>query len=343
MVTIYDIAQEVGCSSATVSKALNNYPDVNIKTKQTIQNVAREMGYIPNSQAQSLTKKKTWNIGLLFEVDSDDWGGFTHYFFADIIDSFKEYTEDLGYDLTYVSKKLGSDHVTFLQHVRRRHCDGVVIINYDYNNPEVLELVHSQVPVVVVDYNFEKVSSIISDNDKGMSMLTQYLIDLNHREIVYLHGQHNFVTDKRINAFKRTMNENGIETSEMNLIEGIYYDRQLVMNKTNEVLDRKNRPTAIIYSDDYAAVWGAKAIGNLGLRIPEDVSIAGYDGIELGEMMTPRLTTVVQDRDRIGVLAAQRLIDIIETKNHSKVDVYLGVSLEKGKSCMKLRNNDHKK
>ena len=336
MVTIYDIAKEVGCSSATVSKALNNYPDVNIRTRQRIVDIAKEMGYTPNSQAQALTKKKTWNIGVLFEVESQERGGLTHYFFASILESFKEYTEALGYDLTFVSKKIGEDDVSFLQHVRRRHCDGVIIANYDYENPAILELIHSNIPVVVIDYNFDTVSSILSENYKGLAMLTQYLIDLNHEDIVYLHGQHSYVTDQRIDAFRETLTENGIDLKEDQLVEGFYYDKQIVMDRTMEILSRKKRPTAIIFSDDYAAVWGVKVITKMGLRIPEDISVAGYDGLEIGQMISPRLTTVSQDRKMIGELSAKRLIDIIESKNRAKVDIHVGVTLDKGKSCRKL-------
>lgn len=336
MVTIYDIAKEVGCSSATVSKALNNYPDVNIKTRQKIMTTAKDMGYTPNSQAQALTKKKTWNIGVLFEVDLKERGGLTHYFFASILDYFKAYTEKNGYDLTFVSKKIGQDAVSFSQHVKRRHCDGVIIANYDYENPEILELIHSDIPVVVIDYNYDTVSSIFSENYKGLAMLTKHLIDLNHRDIVYLHGQHTYVTDQRIQAFKDTLAQNGITPTKDRLVEGFYYDKHIVMERTREILNRPKRPTAIIFSDDYAAVWGIKVILEMGLKIPEDISVAGYDGLEIAEMVTPSLTTVSQNRKMIGELAAKRLIDIIESKNRAKVDIHVDVTLTEGKSCKKL-------
>ncbi|MCG8500008.1 MAG: LacI family transcriptional regulator [Firmicutes bacterium] len=335
MVTIYDIAKKVGCSSATVSKALNNYPDVNHKTRNRILSFAKEMGYSPNAQAQALTKKKTWNIGVLFEVEATNKTGLTHYFFAQILESFKAYTEEKGYDLTFLSKKAGNDNVSFLQHVRRRHFDGVIIANFDYENEEILELIHSNVPIVVIDYNYDTVSSILSDNYEGLKLLTQYLIDLNHRDIVYIHGQHSYVTDIRINAFVDTLTENGIAATKEQLLEGLYYDKDVTYQKTLEVLQRANRPTAIIFSDDYVAAWGVRAIGKMGLRIPEDVSVAGFDGLEIAEMITPRITTVRQNTELIGIQAAKRLIDIIETKNHSKIDVHVGVELVKGKSCKK--------
>ncbi len=336
MITIYDVAKEVGCSSATISKALNNYPDVNINTRQRIINIAKEMGYTPNSQAQALTTKRTWNIAVLFEVESNERTGLTHYLFASILESFKEYAEEQGYDLTFVSNKIGMDHVSFLQHVRRRHCDGVIIANYDYGNAEVLELFHSQIPVVVIDHNYDTVSSILSENYKGLVMLTQHLLNLNHKDILYLHGQETYVTKQRIQAFKDTLTDNGIEPTSDHLLEGAYYDKETVMKKTMEVLRRDKRPTAIIFSDDYSAVWGVKAITQMGLRIPEDISVVGYDGLELGRMISPRLTTIHQNTEMIGEMAAKRLIDIIESKNHAKVDIHVGVTLEEGESCKQL-------
>lgn len=335
MITIYDIAKKVGCSSATVSKALNDYTDVNQKTKDRILAAAKEMGYTPNSQAQALTKKKTWNIGVLFEVDSEERGGLTHYYFAQIIESFKKYANELGYDITFVSERLGNDHISFSQHARRRHCDGVIIANYNYENEDIKELVQSNIPVVVIDYNFDNVSSIFSENYEGLKLLTQYLIDMGHKDIIYLHGQHLFVTDKRIRGFKDTMRKNALPIKDTSLVEGMYYNRHLIEEKTKEIV-KKNKPSAIIFSDDYAAVWGAKAIHQMGLKVPEDISIAGFDGLEIGEMMTPRLTTIRQDTTMIGQQAAKRLMDIIETKNHSKVDVRVGVELVKGESVKNI-------
>ncbi|WP_058485562.1 LacI family DNA-binding transcriptional regulator [Defluviitalea phaphyphila] len=335
MITIYDIAKKVGCSSATVSKALNNYPDVNPKTKEKIIKTAKEMGYIPNSQAQFLTKKKTWNIGVLFEVETDK--GITHYFFAEILQSFKEYAEAAGYDLTFVSRKIGKDKLSFLEYVRRRRCDGVIITSFDYKNKQILELINSSIPVVVIDYNYSNVSGVFSKNYRGMELLTQYLIDLGHREIVYIHGTINdYVTGARVKGFKDTLRKNNIILNNNNLVEGMYYDRKTTQDKVFEILKRDHIPTAIIFSDDYAAVGGIKVIKELGYKIPKDISVAGFDGIELGEMVYPRLTTIKQNTKLIGKSAAKRLIEIIETKDFTKKDIYVDVELIKGKSCAKI-------
>lgn len=337
MITIYDIAKNIGCSSATVSKALNNYPDVNAMTRKRILDMAESMGYSPNSQAQALTKNKTWNIGVLFETESEIRNGFTHYFFSQILESFKKYTEERGYDLTFVSQKIGENKVSFLQHVRRRRCDGVIIANYDYKDQNALELIHSKIPVVVIDFDNDTVSSIFSENYEGLKLLTQHLIDLNHHDIVYIHGQLNYVTGERIRGFEDTMNANNCKITEENLVESAYYNRENIADKTRLVLARDKRPTAIIFSDDYAAVLGIKVIQEAGLKVPEDISVVGFDGLELGQMITPHLTTIVQDTRMIGELAAKRLTEIIETKNRTKIDISVGVKLLEGASCKQVK------
>ena len=105
MVTIYDLAKACGCSSATVSKALNNYSDVNVNTKERILKMAKEMGFTPSSQARALSTKKTWNIGVLFEDENNS--GLTHYYFSRVLQAVKEQVEEKGYDLTFISKNFG--------------------------------------------------------------------------------------------------------------------------------------------------------------------------------------------------------------------------------------------
>ncbi len=328
MVTIYDIAKACGCSSATVSKALNNYSDVNVNTKERILKMAKEMGFTPNSQAQALSTKKTWNIGVLFEDENQS--GLTHYYFSHVLQAVKEQAEEKGYDLTFISKNLGGDRMSYLEHCRRRNTDGVVIACIDFKDPQVIELMQSEIPVVTIDFASDSVSAIMSDNYTGMYELTKYVIDHGHSDIVYFYGHAAYVTSERIYGFKRAMEDSGLELSDRNLVMSKYNDKGVTCSLIDEMLTWQTFPTAIIFSDDYSAVWGMRYMAEKGIRIPEDVSIAGFDGLEFGEMVTPRLTTMQQNTSRIGKEAALKCIQALETKSEDKTRVICGTQLIRG-------------
>lgn len=332
MVTIYDIAKACGCSSATVSKALNNYSDINSKTKERILKTASEMGFTPNTQARALSTKKTWTIGVLFQDESNS--GLTHYFFAQILEAVKAQAEASGYDLTFISKKLGLKETTYLEHCRMKKTDGVIIACIDFNSPEVHELMESEIPVVTIDFSSAEVSSIVSDNFKGLNRLTHYLIELGHREIVYLHGHMTAVTTERINGYKEAMKRASLTER---IISSRYYDRSATVKATQELIDSKDLPTAIIYPDDYDALWGIKTLREAGIRVPEDISVAGFDGVELGEMTHPRLTTVKQDTNGLGRGAALECINLIENKEIERTKTTVGLELVVGGTCQKPR------
>ena len=171
MVSMKDISAACGVSVATVSKALNDHKDVGDDTKKRIKQVAKEMGYFPNSSARALKTNKSYNIGVLF-VDEYPKSGLTHDYFASILDSFKVAVEAKGYDITFInSNRVREGRLSYLEHSKFRGVDGVLIACVDYSDPEVIELVNSDIPVVTIDYAFEGKLAVLSDNSKGIKDL----------------------------------------------------------------------------------------------------------------------------------------------------------------------------
>ncbi|GAU79158.1 LacI family DNA-binding transcriptional regulator [Fusibacter sp. 3D3] len=333
MVTIYDIAKACGCSSGTVSKAFNNYADINSKTKERILKTASEMGFIPNTQARALSTKKTWTIGVLFQDESH--GGLTHYFFAQILEAVKEQAEESGYDLTFISKIWGKQKRTYLEHCRMKKTDGVIIACINFDSEEVQELMKSEIPVVVIDYTSPDVCSIVSENYRGLNMLTNFLIQLGHKDIVYMNGHLTAVTYERINGYKNAIQQANLRER---IIDSKYYDRETTIEVTKILIDSGDLPTAIIYQDDYGALWGIKTLREAHIRVPEDISVAGFDGIELGEMIHPRLTTIKQDMEGLGRGAALKCIKMIESKIITKTKTTVGLELVVGGTCQKIES-----
>lgn len=311
MVSLKDIATRCGVSVATVSKALNDHRDIGPETKNRIIETAKEMGYVPNAAAKSLKTAKTHNIGVLF-VD-EAMSGLTHDYFNHVLDSFKQAVEREGYDITFISSnKQRVGRFTYLEHARFRRFDGVCIACVDFTDPEVIELVNSEIPVVTIDHVYNDTTAVVSDNIGGMKELLTYIVKKGHEKIAYIHGADSSVTRSRLTSFYKTAEELGVNIPDAYVLGAPYRDTEGTYRRTMELLDLENRPTCILYPDDFAAFGGIRAITERGLKIPEDISIAGYDGIRISRHISPQLTTYRQDTWGLGMQAARNLIGLIE-------------------------------
>ena len=321
MVSMKDIAAACHVSVATVSKALNGHRDISEETKLHIKKVAKDMGYFPNSVARALKTNKTFNIGVLFVEEAHS--GLTHNYFSHLLDSFKVTAEAQGYDITFLNcNKQRKDRMSYLEHSIYRGMDGVMIAIVDYKNPEVIELLQSELPVVTIDYVYNGRISIMSDNVEGIQALLQYAYDRGHRKIAYIHGQESTVTANRISTFYRFMEEKGIEVPEEYVREAKYRDSYTAGIITNHLLDLPDPPTCILYPDDFSTIGGMNVVKNRGLKIPQDISLIGYDGIQIASQIDPPLTTYRQNTVDIGKLAAEKLISLIEKPKSTIIGQY---------------------
>lgn len=311
VVSLKDISAVCGVSVATVSKALNGHKDIGEETKENIRQKAKELGYIPNSAAKTLKANRTYNLGVLFSDEGRS--GLTHDYFSHVLDSFKNAAEERGYDITFINScRTRQGRMSYLAHSRYRHFDGVMIACVDFDDPEVSELVKSDIPVVTIDHLFNNKSTIVSDNVKGMRDLVRYIYEMGHRRIAYIHGADSAVTQRRLSSYYKTCEELQIEVPAEYVRESPYRNTQGACSETLKLLDMKEPPTCIIYPDDFSCFGGINAIYARGLRIPDDISVAGYDGIGIARHFEPPLTTIVQDTRRLGKEAAIKLISLIE-------------------------------
>lgn len=335
MVSMKDISVACGVSVATVSKALNDHEDIGAETKRRIREVAKQMGYFPNSAAKALKTNRTQNLGVLFE--EDDHSGLTHDYFACVLDSLKSAAEERGYDITFINScRTRPNRMSYLEHCRYRGFDGVVIVCVNFRDPEVLELVNSDIPTVTIDHLFNNTCAIMSDNVKGMRDLLHYIYDMGHRRIAYIHGVESSVTQRRLASFYKTVAELGLDVPDEYIRQAAYRDTKGAYAETEKLLDLKKRPTCILYPDDFACYGGINAIRERGLRVPEDISVAGFDGIRIARHIEPKLTTLRQDTYQLGRKAAEKVISLIEQPKTTLVEqivvegeVYVGNSVAK--------------
>ena len=225
MVTIKMIAKECGYSVATVSKALNDAPDVSVQTRERIRKVAESMGYTSNSAARILKTGRSYNFGILLEDAANL--GLTHSFFSQIVNGFKRVAEKQGYDILFISDGLGGKEMSYLEHARYRSCDGILIATADYTDQAVMELVNNGIPVVTIDRVFDSCGSVASDNKKGISDLVHYVYEKGHRRIAFIHGEDCAVTKVRIASFCRTCQELGMDVP--SLFPSLYFEKELFM------------------------------------------------------------------------------------------------------------------
>ncbi len=336
MVSMKDISIKCGVSVATVSKALNDQNDIGEETKRFIKDTARQMGYFPNASAKQLKTNKSSNIGVLM---MDEAGmGLTHDFYAKILESIRVTAEQKGYDITFINCNEKVKKMTYLEHSKYRGVDGVAVVCAGYDDPEVVELINSDLSVVTVDHTFNKCTAIISDNVKGMKELIEYIYgECGHRKIAYIHGADSAVTRNRVASFYKTIEELGGSVPDEYVLEGAYRDTQASHDLTMKLLELKNRPTCIIYPDDFASIGGINAIKEMGLSIPDDISIAGYDGISISQALEPKITTIEQDTKQMGQKTAECLINLIERPKTAIIErIVVEGKLLKGDSVRSL-------
>ena len=333
MVSMKDIAQACGVSVATVSKALNGQPDIGEETRIRVCEMAQKMGYMTNSAARALKTNRTYHLGVLF-VD-EKRSGLGHEYFSAILESFKAESERHGYDITFINHNVGGKPTSYLQHCRYRGVDGVVIACVDFQDPRVRELAESDLPLVTLDHVFNNRLAVVSDNVQGVETLVRYAYEMGHRRIAFLHGERTAVTQNRLVGFYRACEELGLEIPEEYVQEAVYHDPDRCAAATMELMQLPERPTCILFPDDYSFVGGQNALVKMGLQIPEDVSVMGYDGIHLAQVLG--LTTYRQDTEALGRTAAERLINLIEHPKTTLVDrIMISGELIKGKTVKSL-------
>lgn len=335
MVSLKDISAKCGVSVATVSKALNGHKDVSQATREKLLKTAKEMGYFPNSQARALKTNKTYNLGVMFFDEAQS--GLTHEFFARLLNSFKVEAEYLGYDITFIDKNLGNRKMSTYEHCKYRNVDGVIIACTDFSSEDVTEIINGDIPVVTIDHIFDRRTAVMSNNERGMEALVNYIADLGHRKIAYIHGNKSSVTERRLSGFYKACMNNGIKVKQDYILAGDYHNPQLCYDITKKLLDGKDYPTCIFMPDDYSALGGLNAVRDSGLSCPDDISIVGYDGIAVSRLLHPQLTTYLQDAESIGKIAAEKLVALIENPQTTFTEVItVEGKLVKGISAKKL-------
>ena len=335
MVTLKDIARECNVSFSTVSKALKGSPEISAETIKLVQTKANQMGYHPNLAARTLRTNRTYNIGVIFEDKTGS--GLQHQYFAKILSGLQNVAQNKGYEITLTSRT-DDKNFDYYNHMKGRNFDGVAILSADFHKKGIQSLVQSEIPTVTLDYFYDNNhTSIMSDNEKGMTELVEYIISKGHKKIAMIHGEDTLVTRERKKVFEKVCTNHNIQIPSEYYAEALYHDMMTSAEATNILLSLENAPTCIIYPDDYSALGGIRELNARKLTVGKDISIAGYDGIMLTSLMLPPLTTYEQNGEKIGQTMAQSLIENIELgSDYKSTKIMVTGRLLKGGSVAQL-------
>ncbi len=318
MATIKDIARQAGVAPSVVSRALNNKYGVKNSTKELIQKIAREMDYYPNTAARSLVTRRTETIGVIMADLSEPY-------YSQIIKGMEYVASQTGFTLLFSNSYESIEHNRVLQKmIFAERVDGLVIVGSNIQEKNfVATLLEQKIPFVLIERNFSnpRVNCIWVDNMAGAYMATKYLIEHGHRKIAHVAGNLYYqVTLDRIDGYKKALNEAGIRYSEELVTSGNFISPD-AYTAVKELL--RHECTAIFAASDAMAYGALQAIHDMGLSVPEDIAVVGFDNLEFSALTNPPLTTIKQPRYEMGEKSLSILTDILRGESKEGVKICL--------------------
>lgn len=312
MVTIYDLAKITGFSAPTISKALNGTGKLSDETRQKILTAAKEANYKANIAARALTTKHTKLIGIILE-DVSLMGGFEHPLFGGVLNKFRKEMDIAGYDLIFLSKALNTT-MSYIDHCLYRNVEGVLIMNPPPGDEEILHFAESGIPCVSTNEIIPGICSVITENELAGKEACSQFIKAGHKKIGFIGPP--FVKSspasmERHNGYKKALEENGISYDEKYVEICDYWDSESGYKAAKILFERSPDITAIFAANDTVAFGIMRAAYEIGKKMPDDISIIGFDDDRMSLFATPALSTFKQNRERIAELAAECLLQSI--------------------------------
>ena len=317
--TIKDVAERAGVSIATVSRALNDKGDVSVQTRARVREVARSVGYSADPAARSLVTQKTRLVAVVVG-DNAGHRDLSLVFFGKVLAAISRRLGQSSYDPLLLQPRDFS---------REHRVDAAVLIGVDNDDALVAELASRQVPLVGVDVRCEegRATYVGSNHADGVRLAIAHLHALGHRRIAHVAGAANTVAgSERMQAFRRESAALGLDVSDELVRQGDFSSAS-GYRETCALLALAKRPSAIVAASDLMALAALQAIHDAGLRPGRDVAVVGFDDLEAAALAHPPLTTIRQDRQELGTLAATRAIELIEDPDVAPPATVLPVEL----------------
>lgn len=320
--TVKDIAKLANVSQSTVSKALNDRPDVGLETKKNILKIAEDHNFIPNAFGKALKSKFTENIGVIFCRDDNP---LRNPFFSRILEGIEAEIALHHYNLV-LHLMPESETPDLPKMVRERQVDGIILVG-TRNHESVRNLQRIEMPTVLIDPRsaIPDCPQVLIDNENGAFLATQHLIENGHRRIGFISAELSIPSFmQRLNGYKKALKYYGLQVREELIKTGGF---EAGYDWTKSLLEAPERPTAIFSAYDINALHAYKAIHDSNLRIPDDISMVGFDDIDLAKMATPPLTTVRVYKEELGSVAVRNLRQMIYEESTGVTTTIIPVKL----------------
>jgi LacI family transcriptional regulator len=324
---IYDIAEEAGVSVSTVSRVLNNHPNVKAEKRVRVQHVLKKNKFVRSGIARSLAIKATKTVGVL-TVD------IRHIHYASIAYAIEQKMSILGYNVILCNTRENKkEQINYLKLLAEKQVDGVVMVGSIFNTENIassIERYIPQTPVVILNGTIkaDNIYNITSSDSLGIIMSIDYLYKKGHRKFAFIQDYETWIADTKVQAFKHKMAEYGLASAEKAIIKvpnGLDGGR-----KAGEVFcqDYPNY-SAIIGCEDLTAIGIAKELKLRGLRVPEDISIIGFNNSIYSQIYEPTLTSVDNKMELLATSAVDILFNVFNKRNPSAKTVITPVLVER--------------
>ncbi|MBD1576721.1 MULTISPECIES: substrate-binding domain-containing protein [Vibrio] len=315
MATIKDVARIAGVSTTTVSHVINKTRFVAEATQERVMAAVDELNYAPSAVARSLKCNTTSTIGMLVTQS-------TNPFFAEVVEGVESYCYRQGYTLILCNTGgLVEKQRDYVRMLAGKRVDGLLVMcsDLDEDLQKMLDG-HPDIPKVVMDWGPEtsKADKIVDNSEEGGYLATRYLLDHGHTDIACLSGHFEKAACKeRIAGCKRAMAEKGLTIPDEWLLEG-NFECDTAVIAADKILAMDKKPSAVFCFNDIMALGLMSRLQEKDLRVPEDISVIGYDNIDLSPYFSPPLTTIHQPKRRLGKTAIEILLERIKDKAHAK-------------------------
>lgn len=332
---IKDIASIARVGVSTVSRVLNNHPDVNDETRKRVLEIIKENNYIPNNSARVLKQSNTRNIGILVK-------GVFNPFFSEILKLVSVGIENAGYTMILQYHNNENDVGTLLGFIKEKRLQGIICLGGNFLDFTDDDLEEVNIPIVLLSVdsvtrkNLKRCSSISIDNKKAAYMATEYLIKNGHKNIGIMLGEKaDFgISRERYEGYKRALEDYGIGIGDKYMRYGAY-EYGDAYKEGKKMLEANPEITAIFAISDIMAVGATKASFDLGRKVGEDISIMGFDGMDMAKYYEPSITTVKQPKNEMSQLSVEILLKLLEGEIENS-HIFLDVELVERQSCTTL-------
>ena len=342
---IKDVARLAGVGVSTVSRVINNHPDVKESTREKVNKIIKESNYIPNNSARILKQNNSMNIGVLVK-------GVFNPFFSEMLNLIANTINDTKYTMILQQSygNFDEDIDTLRSFIKEKRLQGAICLggNFECVTPEKMEAL--EVPVILTSVNTTVAkgrglySTVGIDTEKAAYKATKFLINLGHRDIAVMIGEENDLgmSYSRLKGYRKAIDEAGIQFDTQKLLVGEYSTKIAYQVMKRYLQEKKNYISAIFVTADTMALGVAKAIADSGLIIGKDISLVGFDGLDISEYYNPGITTIKQPRKDIALESVNLLLDILSKKGTHK-NLILETELVKRESTVEHRDLQNNK